>query len=110
VGDQALFGRRYGRSHLPRTTTGEVAWRQRLAGQFGASPVTTADRIYLFDQRERHGVTAVGGEPLAVNKLDEGCHASPAAVDGALFLRGNAHLYCISEACEKQRCAIRGRR
>jgi outer membrane protein assembly factor BamB len=77
--------------------TGKVAWQQRLAGQFAASPITSADRIYCFDQRGKTTVLAAGPgtKPLAVNQLDEGCFASPAAVDGSLFLRGKAHLYRI---------------
>jgi outer membrane protein assembly factor BamB len=77
--------------------SGKVAWKQRLGGQFAASPVTTADRIYCFDQRGKTTVLAAGpsAKPLAVNSLDEGCFASPAAVDGSLFVRSKAHLYCI---------------
>jgi outer membrane protein assembly factor BamB len=77
--------------------TGKVDWQRRLAGQFAASPITSADRIYCFDQRGKTTVLAAGpdAKPLAVNELDEGCFASPAAVDGSLFLRGKAHLYCI---------------
>jgi len=77
--------------------SGKVAWQQRLAGQFAASPVTSAGRIYCFDQRGKTTVLAAGSseKPLAVNPLEEGCFASPAAVDGSLFLRGKAHLYRI---------------
>lgn len=77
--------------------TGNVVWQQRLGGQFAASPVTSAGRIYCFDQRGKTTVVAAGSSarPLAVNQLDEGCFASPAAVDGSLFLRGKDHLYRI---------------
>ena len=34
---------------------------------------------------------------LAVNRLDDGCMASPAVADGALFVRTMTHLYCIQE-------------
>ncbi|MCX6998563.1 MAG: PQQ-binding-like beta-propeller repeat protein [Kiritimatiellaeota bacterium] len=78
-------------------STGKLAWKQRMGGQFSASPVTSADRIYCFDQSGQTTVLAAGqsDQPLAVNQLDEGCFASPAAVDGDLFLRGKAHLYRI---------------
>lgn len=77
--------------------TGKVAWQQRLGGQYAASPVTSAGRIYCFDQRGKTTVLAAGSnaKPLVVNQLDEGCFASPAAVDGSLFLRGKDHLYRI---------------
>ena len=77
--------------------TGKAVWQQPIGGQFSASPVATADRIYCFDQSGKTTVLAAGRsyKPLAVNKLDEGCMASPAALDGSLFLRGKAHLYRI---------------
>ena len=34
---------------------------------------------------------------LAINKLPEGVDASPAIVGREMFLRGNRHLYCLSE-------------
>ena len=79
--------------------TGKEVWQQPLAGQFAASPVTSAERIYCFDQRGKTSVIAAGksAKPLAVNQLDEGCLASPAAVDGSLFLRGKNHLYRIGK-------------
>lgn len=86
-----------GKAACVDASTGKVLWQQRLAGQFAASPVTSAGRIYCFDQRGKTSVLAAGpsDKPLAVNQLDEGCFASPAAVDGALFLRGKDHLYRI---------------
>ena len=52
---------------------------------------------YCFDQRGKTTVLTAGSNhpPLSVNQLDEGCFASPAAVDGSLFLRGKSHLYRI---------------
>lgn len=78
-------------------TTGRMEWQQRLGGQFAASPVTTPDRVYCFDQRGKTTVLAAGSSAklLVVNQLDEGFFASPAAVDGSLFLRGKNHLYRI---------------
>jgi hypothetical protein len=34
---------------------------------------------------------------LAVNELNDGFDASPALVDGEIFLRGQKYLYCIAE-------------
>ena len=64
-----------------------------------ASPVGASDRIYVTS---RNGATVVlkrGGafETLATNQLDDSFSASPAVVGGELFLRGEAHLYCIAE-------------
>jgi len=65
-----------------------------------ASPVAADGRIYITD---REGVTVVLQDgtpprPLATNRLDEGFSASVALVDDLLLLRGEHHLYAISEA------------
>jgi hypothetical protein len=36
-------------------------------------------------------------ESIAVNKLEAGCMASPAAAGDALFIRTKTHLYCIGK-------------
>jgi hypothetical protein len=64
-----------------------------------ASPVGAADRVYFFG-RDGHAVVLKHGsefEVLAENKLDEGIDATPAMVDGEIFVRGQDHLYCIAE-------------
>jgi len=72
---------------------------RRLPGVQGvfASPVIAAGRIYVAG---RNGVTSVVelSEPygtLATNRLDESFSASPAVVDHAIYLRGEAFLYRI---------------
>ena len=74
---------------------------QRLAEvpNIFASPVGAAGRVYLPG---RDGTTLVirhGGtyEVLAANTLDDGFDASPALVDGEIYLRGQRYLYCIAE-------------
>jgi outer membrane protein assembly factor BamB len=36
-------------------------------------------------------------EVLAVNELSDGFDASPALVDGEIYLRGYRYLYCIAQ-------------
>jgi outer membrane protein assembly factor BamB len=75
---------------------------QRLDGvpNVFASPVGAQGRVYLPG---REGVTLVirhgpKFEVLAKNKLDDGFDASPALVDGEIFLRGYQYLYSIAES------------
>ncbi len=65
-----------------------------------ASPVAAAGRLYLVGRDGAAVVIEPGGElkVLAINRLDEGCDASPALVGEQLFLRGSKHLYCLSRA------------
>jgi len=63
-----------------------------------ASPVGAAGRVYVAG---REGATLVlrnspTFEVLATNTLDDGFDASPALVDGEIYLRGQKFLYCIA--------------
>ena len=63
-----------------------------------ASPVAADGRVYVVG---REGTTVVldAGPPLkvlATNRLDDGFDASPALVDGEIYLRGRKFLYRIS--------------
>ena len=73
--------------------------RQRLPGvpNVFASPVGADGRVYVTG---RDGTTVVlqhgpAFEILATNTLDDGFDASPALVDGEIYLRGYTHLYSI---------------
>lgn len=73
---------------------------QRIAkamGEVFASPVGADGKVYVV---ARDGVTTVikhgtTYEVLAENTLDDGFDASPALVDGEIFMRGYKYLYCI---------------
>ncbi len=64
-----------------------------------ASPVGAAGRVYIVGQEGMTVVLKQGPafEVLAQNKLDDGFNASPALVDGEIYLRGFKSLYCIAE-------------
>jgi outer membrane protein assembly factor BamB len=75
--------------------TGAVHWSERLAGNYSASPIAAGDRVYFLNET---GVTSVVKaaqkfELLASNELGERTLASPAPADGALFIRGETHLF-----------------
>ena len=85
-----------------QATTGKPHYtRQRLDGIRGvyASPIGVAGRVYLLG---RNGVAVVIKnadtlEVLATNTLDDGFDASPAVIDGDLYLKGRKYLYCVAE-------------
>ena len=73
---------------------------QRLEGmpEVFASPVGAQGRVYVTG---RDGISLViknapTFEVLAKNALDDGFDASPALVDGEIYLRGYKSLYCIA--------------
>ena len=67
-------------------------------GNIYASPVAAGGHIYLSD---RDGTTVVIKnapqlEVVSVNSIGETIDATPAPVDGELFIRGETHLFCIA--------------
>jgi outer membrane protein assembly factor BamB len=97
VGDFLYMVNEKGIASCVEARTGTVVWRERLGGAFTASPVFASGRIYFFDQDGTAHVVAAGRtwKRLAVNKLDDGCMASPAVAGDALFVRTRTHLYRI---------------
>jgi outer membrane protein assembly factor BamB len=64
-----------------------------------ASPVAAADRIYLLGRNGLAVVLRAGAPPveLARNVLSDSFSATPALVEGELYLRGDLFLYCIAD-------------
>ena len=87
------------RHHGFDTATGKQHWQQRLSAKFWASPVYADGRIYCLDDSGTSFVLTPGKkfEKLATNKLDGLIQASPAIVDGTIFLRTDTHLYRIEK-------------
>ena len=82
--------------------TGEIHYQERLApkaGNFSASPILANGRIYTSNENGSTFVLAAKKEfkVLAENHLEDGCMASPAVTDDALFLRTKTHLYRIQK-------------
>jgi outer membrane protein assembly factor BamB len=77
--------------------TGENVWRNRLGGNFSASPILVGDKLYFCSEEGITTVIRAGRtfEKIASNDLEEPTLASPAAVDGALFIRTATALYRI---------------
>jgi outer membrane protein assembly factor BamB len=82
--------------------TGEVLKQGRLAGAPGAyysSPVASDGKIYAVSEEGKVAVIRAGGawELLGVNTLDDGTKATPAIVDGSLYVRTYSALYCFRQ-------------
>ncbi|NNE91582.1 MAG: PQQ-binding-like beta-propeller repeat protein [Verrucomicrobiales bacterium] len=78
-------------------------------GQDYASPVLINGKIYAFNHRGECVVAELGGtefKQIAFNRLGDGgqtwFHATPAVVDGEMFVRSMTSLYCISAARETE--------
>ena len=76
---------------------GKQIYRERLEGDFHASPILADGRLYFFSREGKGFVVAPGKEfqLLATNELTGLQMASPAAADGAFFIRTDKALYRI---------------
>lgn len=99
VGERLLVTEDRGTVVCFSAESGEELWRERLGGNFSASPVLAGDLVYLPNEAGRMFVFRAGPEfePIAEVDLADGGFASPVIVDGRIYLRTNHHLYCIGD-------------
>jgi outer membrane protein assembly factor BamB len=82
--------------------TGDVYKQARLSGALGtywSSPVAADGKILVASEEGKVVVIRADAEweILAVNNLDEDIFATPAIVDGRIFVRTRAALYCFGK-------------
>ena len=99
VGDKLYFVSNKGMATCLDAKTGEGNWVERLGGQYCSSPLYAEGRIYFMNRDGETKVVATGGQykQLASNQLDGEILASPAAIDGSLFIRTDKALYRITK-------------
>ncbi|MCU0915641.1 MAG: PQQ-like beta-propeller repeat protein [Planctomycetes bacterium] len=76
---------------------GKKVYEHELKDQFRASPSIAGDKLYLLSLKGVMHIAQVGPEykELGRCELGEDCFASPAFVDGRIYIRGAKNLYCI---------------
>lgn len=99
VGDEIYIVSDKGVATCLDAKSGQVHWTQRLPGNYCASPLFADGRIFFFNREGEATAIKPGPEfaKLGVNKLDGAYMASPAAVDGALYVRTDKALYRIQK-------------
>jgi hypothetical protein len=88
-----------------KSDTGEELWKERLGGDFFASPVMAGDRIYASNVAGKTFIfiaTPKAFQLLCANQLGDEAYASPVICDSRIYLRvakkGEArqeYLYCV---------------
>ena len=81
--------------------SGDEVWKTRVGGQHWTTPLLANDHLYFFDQNGVASVVNVGGEFEDHSKRvvhthtfeDEIFLGSPAASNGAIFMRSDKNLY-----------------
>jgi outer membrane protein assembly factor BamB len=80
-------------------STGQQHWRQRVGGDFHASPIRVGHRI--FGVSLDGDVSVLAAEPqfklLARNSLGEPTRATPAVAHERMYFRTESSLICIGE-------------
>ena len=100
VGDRLLVTEDRGIVVCFSAESGEELWKERLGGNFGASPVLAGDLVYLPNEAGRMFVFRVDPEFKLIAEVDlaDGGFASPVIAGGRIYLRTNHYLYCIGES------------
>ena len=77
--------------------TGTEVWRERIPGNYSASPLLAAGHLYFFSEAGQVTVLEPGRtfKKIAENKFETGFMASPAVSGKALYLRTRTHLYRV---------------
>jgi outer membrane protein assembly factor BamB len=80
------------------SATGKEIWKERIGGNFSASPLLVGDRMYMLSEEGDATILQIGDTPteLAKNKLTERCLASPAIVGNDLLIRSANALYRVT--------------
>jgi outer membrane protein assembly factor BamB len=80
-------------------TTGEVKWEQEFDEGFNSSPVLVGDRFYAIDVA---GVVHIieakeKYNEIAAIEMGEAVFATPAFMDGRIYIRTDLDLYCVGK-------------
>jgi len=95
VGDEIYVVADRGIATCLDAKTGETHWQERLGGNFSASPLYAAGRIYFLNESGETTVIEPGTEykELARNQVQGRTLASLTPLEGAMLLRTDSHLY-----------------
>jgi outer membrane protein assembly factor BamB len=80
--------------------TGELIKQGRLKGaidRYYASPVAADGKIFMSSEKGKVAVLRPGGdlEPAVINDVQDDIYATPALLDGRIYLRTRHTLYCF---------------
>jgi outer membrane protein assembly factor BamB len=80
-----------------RAATGKEVWREKVGGNYYASPVCVGDRLYNVSTKGEVVALAAAEkyELLGRSPLGEKSHATPAVAGGRMYLRTWSHLISI---------------
>lgn len=97
VGDLLYMVNDNGTLLCTEVASGAQIWRERLTGNYAASPILADGSLYFCNQQGKTTVLEPGRtfKVLGTNTLETGFMASPAASGKAFYLRSKTHLYRV---------------
>src|SRR5690606_4618267 len=81
-----------------RREDGKRVWQLRLQGSYSGSPIIAGDTLFIVTEKGQLQIVALGddkGEVFATHELGDTVLSTPAVSHGALFVRGEHHLWKI---------------
>jgi outer membrane protein assembly factor BamB len=77
--------------------SGRVHWRERVGGDYLASPIRVGDRVYCTAKSGEMIVLAAAEryQLLARFNLGEASNSTPAVADGRMYLRTLSQVMCL---------------
>lgn len=96
-GERFYFGTALGDIVCLDAKTGENLWTQEVDDGFRSSPILVGDRIYMADEGGTMHIFRASGtyESIAEIPLGAPALATPAYLDGRIYVRTPERLYCI---------------
>ena len=87
-----------GQVHCIEVATGNIVWKEDLGKQY-SSAVLANGLVYMPNDDGVITIIKPGTqfEMVAQNSIGERMNASPAISNGKIYLRGDAHIFCIGE-------------
>ncbi len=101
VGDLLYMVAADGMASCVEAKTGQVVWKERMPGNYSASPIYADGRLYFFNHNAATTVVQPGRQykVLATNELEkQELMATPAEAGKAMFIRTRGYLYRIETA------------
>jgi outer membrane protein assembly factor BamB len=82
------------------TKAGKLKWKQRLAGEYKASPIVVEGRVLFLNTAGLCTIVSASSrfDKLVENQLDDQMLASPVVALEHIYLRGRRTLYCIGRS------------
>ncbi len=79
--------------------TGQAAWTHEFDEGYDSSPILVGDRIYLADKEGLFHIFKAGAqfEAIADIAMGEPVHATPAYLDGRIYIRTQKQLVCVEK-------------